>query len=44
MFSYQKMLYYAPLCLMLKALCDYSDQFIYQKLIQGYEDDLYYSE
>ncbi|CAG9773900.1 unnamed protein product [Ceutorhynchus assimilis] len=42
MFSYQKMLYYAPLCLLLKCLCDYSDQYIYQKLIEGCEDDLYY--
>lgn len=44
MFSYQRMLYYAPLCLVLKSLCDYADQYIYQKLIEGCEDDLYYLE
>uniref|UniRef100_A0AAR5PBI8 DNA-directed RNA polymerase n=1 Tax=Dendroctonus ponderosae TaxID=77166 RepID=A0AAR5PBI8_DENPD len=42
MFSYQKMLYYVPLCLVLKSLCDYTDQYIYQKLIEGCEEDLYY--
>ncbi|CAH1235901.1 unnamed protein product [Diabrotica balteata] len=42
MFSYQKVLYYTPLCLILKALCNYSDQYIYQRLIQGCEDDTYY--
>ncbi|XP_050497615.1 DNA-directed RNA polymerase I subunit RPA2 isoform X2 [Diabrotica virgifera virgifera] len=42
MFSYQKVLYYTPLCLILKALCSYSDQYIYQRLIQGCEDDTYY--
>ncbi|XP_066246685.1 DNA-directed RNA polymerase I subunit RPA2 [Euwallacea similis] len=44
MFSHQKMIYYAPLCLLLKCLCDYTDQYIYQKLIQGCADDLYYSD
>ncbi|CAH1963354.1 unnamed protein product [Acanthoscelides obtectus] len=42
MFSYQKVLYYAPLSLILKCLCNYSDRHIYQRLIQGCEDDLYY--
>ncbi|XP_056631027.1 DNA-directed RNA polymerase I subunit RPA2 isoform X1 [Diorhabda sublineata] len=42
MFSYQKVLYYSPLCLILKALCNYSDQHIFQRLIQGCEDDTYY--
>ncbi|KAJ8978610.1 hypothetical protein NQ317_010068 [Molorchus minor] len=42
MFSYHKILYYVPLCLVLKCLCDYSDQYIFQKLIQGFEDDSYY--
>ncbi|KAF7272577.1 hypothetical protein GWI33_014650 [Rhynchophorus ferrugineus] len=42
MFSNNKVLYYAPLCLLLKSLCNYTDQYIYQKLIKGFEDDLYY--
>ncbi|XP_064213291.1 DNA-directed RNA polymerase I subunit RPA2 [Tribolium castaneum] len=42
MFSYKKVLYYTPLVLILKCLCDYCDQFIYQKLIQGYQHDSYY--
>ncbi|CAG9865194.1 unnamed protein product [Phyllotreta striolata] len=42
MFSYQKTLYYAPLCLILKCLCNYSDQYICQKLIQSCDDDTYY--
>ncbi|XP_030750934.1 DNA-directed RNA polymerase I subunit RPA2 [Sitophilus oryzae] len=42
MFSYNKMLYYVPLCLILKCLCDFTDQYFYQKLIKGFEDDLYY--
>ncbi|RZC39794.1 DNA-directed RNA polymerase I subunit RPA2, partial [Asbolus verrucosus] len=42
MFSYKKTLYYAPLVLILKCLCDHSDQFIYQNLIQGYQHDSYY--
>ncbi|KAG5882320.1 hypothetical protein JTB14_016636 [Gonioctena quinquepunctata] len=44
MFSYHRVLYYTPLCLILKCLCNYSDQYIYQKLIQGYEDDMYYTD
>ncbi|KAL1488883.1 hypothetical protein ABEB36_014676 [Hypothenemus hampei] len=44
MFSYQKMLFYAPLCLLLKCLCDYTDLYIYQRLIEGCEDDLYYTD
>ena len=44
MFSYRKNLYYTPLVLIMKCLCDYCDQFIYQKLIQGYQHDSYYVE
>ncbi|CAG9824766.1 unnamed protein product [Phaedon cochleariae] len=44
MFSHTKILYYTPLCLMLKCLCDYPDQYIYQKLMQGYEDDMYFAD
>ncbi|XP_060523346.1 DNA-directed RNA polymerase I subunit RPA2 isoform X2 [Cylas formicarius] len=42
MFSYQKMLYYVPLCLILKCLSDYTDYYTYQRLVQGFEDDVYY--
>ncbi|KAJ8953551.1 hypothetical protein NQ318_002971 [Aromia moschata] len=42
MFSYHKVLYYVPLCLVLRCLCDNSDQYTFQKLKQGFEDDLYY--
>ncbi|CAH0563356.1 unnamed protein product [Brassicogethes aeneus] len=44
MFSYRKVLYYAPLCLILKCFCDFSDQYIYQKLTHGFEEDLYYTD
>ncbi|KRT81950.1 hypothetical protein AMK59_5804, partial [Oryctes borbonicus] len=44
MFSYRKILYYAPLILIMKCLCDYTDHYIYKKLTEGCEDDLYYSE
>lgn len=44
MFSSQKNLYYVPLILIMKALGNYVDQYIYKRLMQGYEDDLYYSE
>lgn len=44
MFSSHKNLYYVPLILIAKALCNYVDYYIYKKLMQGYEDDLYYSE
>lgn len=44
MFGSQKILYYVPLLVIAKALCNYTDQYIYKKLMQGYEDDLYYSE
>lgn len=42
MFTYRKILYYVPLILMLKCLVDVSDIFIYNALIAGSEDDLYY--
>lgn len=44
MFNYRKILYYAPLILVMKCLCDYTDHYIYNKLIEGCEEDLYYSE
>ncbi|XP_047106984.1 DNA-directed RNA polymerase I subunit RPA2 isoform X1 [Schistocerca piceifrons] len=42
MFSARKNLYYAPVVLILKSLLDVTDEYIYQQLIKGYEDDLYY--
>lgn len=42
MFIYKKILYYVPLILMLKCLIDVTDVYIYNALIAGCEDDLYY--
>ncbi|EFN88780.1 DNA-directed RNA polymerase I subunit RPA2 [Harpegnathos saltator] len=42
MFMYRKVLYYVPLLLMLKCLIDITDVCIYNALIAGCEDDLYY--
>lgn len=42
MFSYRKMLSFVPPLLLLRALTNNSDEFIYEQLIRGYEDDQYY--
>lgn len=42
MFTHRKILYYVPLILMLKCLIDASDIFIYNALIAGREDDIWY--
>lgn len=42
MFTHRKVLYYTPLILILKCLVDVSDIFIYNALMAGCEDDLYY--
>lgn len=42
MFMHKKILYYVPLILMLKCLMDVTDVYIYNALIAGCEDDLYY--
>ncbi|XP_015126829.1 DNA-directed RNA polymerase I subunit RPA2 [Diachasma alloeum] len=42
MFTHKKILYYVPIILMLKSLIDVSDKFIYDALIAGCEDNLYY--
>ncbi|KAK5641755.1 hypothetical protein RI129_010302 [Pyrocoelia pectoralis] len=44
MFAHLKLLYYVPVMMILKATCDYTDQYIYKKLIEGFEDDSYYSD
>ncbi|XP_063972531.1 DNA-directed RNA polymerase I subunit RPA2 isoform X2 [Diachasmimorpha longicaudata] len=42
MFTHKKILYYVPIILMLKCLVDVSDKYIYDALLAGCEDDLYY--
>ncbi|XP_055839825.1 DNA-directed RNA polymerase I subunit RPA2 [Episyrphus balteatus] len=42
MFSQNKAMSYVPVCLILKALVDYTDEEIYTRLIRGYENDQYY--
>lgn len=42
MFMHKKILYYVPLILILKCLMDVTDVYIYNALIAGCEDDLYY--
>ncbi|XP_048486475.1 DNA-directed RNA polymerase I subunit RPA2 [Plutella xylostella] len=43
MFSHRKIMYYAPLLLIMKCLVDYPDHEIYNILLQGHTDDLYYT-
>ncbi|KAH8361017.1 hypothetical protein KR093_011761 [Drosophila rubida] len=42
MFSHAKRLSYVPVCLILKCLMEYTDEQIYNRLVQGYESDQYY--
>ncbi|XP_055921548.1 DNA-directed RNA polymerase I subunit RPA2 [Eupeodes corollae] len=42
MFAQLKTMSYVPICLILKALVDYTDEEIYNRLVRGYEDDQYY--
>lgn len=42
MFSNRRVLYYVPIILVLKCLIDCSDQYIYQQLVRGHEEDMYY--
>ncbi|XP_039760657.1 DNA-directed RNA polymerase I subunit RPA2 [Pararge aegeria] len=42
MFSHRKMMYYAPLILIMKCLVDWQDHFIYRLLLHGKKNDLYY--
>ena len=41
-FTYKKNLYYIPLILMLKSFMNVSDKFIYNSLISGCENNVYY--
>jgi DNA-directed RNA polymerase I subunit RPA2 len=42
MFIHRKVLYYVPLILLLKCLINVSDKFIYNSLISGCDNDVYY--
>ncbi|XP_034948641.1 DNA-directed RNA polymerase I subunit RPA2 [Chelonus insularis] len=42
MFTHRKVLYYAPIIMILKCLLDVPDKYIYNALLRGYEDNLYY--
>ncbi|XP_013141765.1 PREDICTED: DNA-directed RNA polymerase I subunit RPA2 [Papilio polytes] len=42
MFSHRKMMYYAPVLLIMKCLVDFPDHYIYRLLLHGKKDDLYY--
>ncbi|XP_063243979.1 DNA-directed RNA polymerase I subunit RPA2 [Bacillus rossius redtenbacheri] len=42
MFSYKRILYYAPIMVILKSLMDVSDEYIFKQLTAGVEDNLYY--
>ncbi|KAL0271895.1 UNVERIFIED_CONTAM: hypothetical protein PYX00_005060 [Menopon gallinae] len=42
MFIYRKRLYYMPLCLVFKCLLNVTDVYIYKKVTQGYDNDLYF--
>lgn len=41
-FFYQKQPVFVPIIMILKALYDYTDQFIFQELMKGCEHDSYY--
>lgn len=43
MFARKKVLYYVPLILMIKCITNYSDQFIFNRLMQGFEEDTHYA-
>ncbi|XP_042229280.1 DNA-directed RNA polymerase I subunit RPA2-like isoform X2 [Homarus americanus] len=43
-FAVKRELFFVPLIMILKALMDYSDQQIYQHLIRGRENDMYFTE
>ncbi|XP_047539760.1 DNA-directed RNA polymerase I subunit RPA2 [Vanessa atalanta] len=42
MFSHRKVMYYAPLVLIMKSLVDWPDHYIYRLLLHGKKNDLYY--
>lgn len=42
MFSSKRNMYYAPIILILKSLLDVPDEYVYHKLINGFESDQYF--
>lgn len=44
MCSYRKALFILPLVLVLRALVDYPDSYIFHQLTLGFEEDLYYKD
>lgn len=44
MFSFRKILYLFPVVMVLKALVNCTDSFIYDQLVQGLEDEIYYKD
>ncbi|CAK1540944.1 unnamed protein product [Leptosia nina] len=42
MFSHRKVMYYAPMLLIIKCLVDWPDHYIYRLLLHGKKNDLYY--
>lgn len=44
MCSYRKNLFILPLVLVMRALVDLPDSYIYEQLVEGLEDDLYYKD
>jgi DNA-directed RNA polymerase I subunit RPA2 len=44
MFNFKKILYVFPLMLVLKALINCTDSYIYEQLVQGLEGDIYYKD
>lgn len=44
MFSFRKAIYVFPIVLILKALIDCPDSYIYEQLTQGIGEDLYYKD
>lgn len=42
MISHKKSLYYVPIILIMKCLVDYTDGTIFEHIIAGYENDLYF--
>jgi len=41
MFNLGRELFFVPLMMILKSLVDVTDEYIYKKCVEGYEDDLY---
>jgi DNA-directed RNA polymerase I subunit RPA2 len=42
MFNVERELFFVPLMMMMKAMVDVTDEFIFKHCIAGFEDDLYF--